>query len=139
MRPMAVSIAQLVRLGMRDYDHVTSFRACVEDFCRRGLDDWKPEDIYQALNAGDVYLAVIRTGYVVLKPSGKNLHIWFAMVPGGQTQGVVPWQKDLEQLALECGFKSLSFGTRRKGWQRLAKRLGYTLCGEHYIKELSSE
>jgi len=109
-------------------------QAGVEEVAQYG-DHWRAEDVYMALRQGTSHLYVIMVdgvyaGFVVVTPTrghdGPTLHVWIAYaVPGGPPlhPATVARFKDW---ATAIKARRILFTSPRKGWDRLARRLGFT-------------
>lgn len=108
----------------------------LEDVIRRTGANWRPEDVREALESG----AAIKfspvdeegfpcslEGFVVLRgaqdPDGtKVLHVWIAW--SAVDRGVESYWDDIRSIAREGGFEQIEFRSPRKGWERVAKKIG---------------
>lgn len=105
----------------------------VEEVAQYG-DHWRPEDVYMALRQGASHLHVVKAdgryaGFVVTTPSrgydGPTLHVWIAYaVPGGPPLPPATVLK-FREWAAAMNARRVVFTSPRKGWERLARRLGF--------------
>lgn len=121
--------------------------ACERISARQNAGAFAP-DVYSALLQGKAELVVgFRNGevkgfftcYVVEHPcSAPHLHVWHGYIrPGDPADGLVAAFVKLEEVAKEKGCVQLVFGTQRKGWERVARRVGMTLRDYTFSKEFS--
>ncbi len=93
------------------------------------------EDIYVTCFNNQSLLWVFKqdnrlVGFSVLQPEGNNLHIWCAYFE----HNLEPcWQAILE-IADAGGARTITFESHRKGWDQVARKLGFT--PKKWIKEL---
>ena len=97
-------------------------------------DHWRPEDVYMALRQGASHLHVIQldgryAGCIVTTPTrahdGMTLHVWI----GFSTPDVNLHAATMAQLhdwARNLKARRIVFTSPRRGWERLARKLGFT-------------
>lgn len=98
--------------------------------------DFDAETFAQMVRGGQVLLALMRkdrryAGLAAFKVEGSNLHIVVVACKGG-----LACLGALEVLAREMGMQSISFGSPRRGWHRLAPKAGFEEVGTLYRKKL---
>lgn len=132
-------------LGLQGYYGLIE-EACARITARQGFRAFAP-DVYAALLQGKAELIVgFRDGvvkgfftcYVVEHPcSPPHLHVWHGYIrPGDPADGLIAAFAELSKVALEKGCSQLVFGTRRKGWERAAKRVGMSLRDYTFSKQI---
>ena len=112
-------------------------------FVRKGLqtilskspEDWIPEDVYvDCFNSKALLWAFKQdnrlVGFSVLQPQGDNLHIWCAYFE----HNLEPCWQAIQEIADAGGARTITFDSYRKGWDRVARNLGFT--PRKWIKEL---
>lgn len=90
-----------------------------------------PEDVYTACKTGEAALFILnahdqRIGWVVLKVIGSDLHIWMLYSKSGYDV-LDLFRKDLMKIAETAKATMLTFGTKRRGWDKVAPRHGFTV------------
>ena len=112
-------------------------------FVRKGLqtilsktpEEWIPEDVYVDCFNGKALLWAFKqdnrlVGFSVLQPQGDNLHIWCAYFE----HNLEPCWQAIQEIADAGGAKTITFDSHRKGWDRVARNLGF--IPRKWIKEL---
>jgi len=112
-------------------------------FVRKGLqtilsktpEDWIPEDVYvDCFNSKALLWAFKQdnrlVGFSVLQPQGDNLHIWCAYFE----HNLEPCWQAIQEIADAGGARTITFDSHRKGWDQVARKLGFT--PRKWIKEL---
>ncbi len=90
--------------------------------------DWIPEDIYCELVSGKAVLYMgydkdLFQGYLITKVLGNSLYVWVAY---GVSNGVfVKTMPAVVELCQEMRIKKVFFGSVRRGWEKLAPKLGF--------------
>lgn len=116
------------------------------DFVRKGLEKllskcverWKPEDIYHGIKSKNYWLYVDHDAfcivYIVPDWDGPAMFVLAAYVESGEAMGrCFPF---IKEAAAHHKCKRIRFGTTRKGWERHALKLGYTMSHQEYEYEL---
>jgi hypothetical protein len=97
-------------------------------------DGFIPEDAYAMCRAGDATLFLLhvddeRIGWMVLRLLGRDLHIWLLYArPGFDPMSV--FRDDLMMIARNATphpALKLTFGSSRRGWEKVAPRHGFRL------------
>lgn len=97
-------------------------------------DHWRPEDVYMELRLGNAHLHVCRidgryAGFIVAKQSrdydGPTLHAWVVYAVPGKACLHRHAMGQLKQWAKDMGARRITFTSPRKGWDRLARKLGF--------------
>ncbi len=95
---------------------------------------WRPEDVYMALRQGTSVLHCIRHGGVycgsivttqVLDHDGLVLHVWSGF---SDPDGVNLHEATMAQLrewGASIGARYIRFASPRRGWDKLARKLGF--------------
>ena len=123
------------------------------DFVLKGLqkildktgDRWKPEDIYWLIKQGSMWTYVVfdndgeRAGIVLLQPTvgwdGKELFLFGGW--NATNADVIDFSlNEILKAARSIGAKRLTTQSKRKGYERYAKRLGLTFSHAQYEREL---
>jgi|688.fasta_scaffold02677_28 hypothetical protein len=112
-------------------------------FVRKGLqtilskspEDWIPEDVYvDCFNSKALLWAFKQdnrlVGFSVLQPQGDNLHIWCAYFE----HNLEPCWQAIQEIAVVGGARTITFDSHRKGWDQVARKLGFS--PRKWIKEL---
>ena len=106
----------------------------VWDFVRPGLievmehstDKWIPEDVYTDCFNGKSMLWLLVTdrpvGFGVLQPMGDCLHIWAGWGAFVMEDGF----KHAKEIAKAGGARRISFESKRPGWEKMAKKYGFS-------------
>ena len=99
------------------------------------------DELKHTLEAGLATVLLLREhekyqGVIVYQSVGSTLHLWLV----NSSTGVPPasWEA-LQRFASEAGYERISFTSARKGWERLASRLGYGPEAMTYVKDLVRE
>ncbi len=120
--------------------------ACSRITRRQSAEAFAP-DVYAALLNGKAELVVgFRDGelkgfftcYVIERPCGsRSLHIWHGYIrPGDPPNGLIAAFYELENVARQKGCTELVFGTQRKGWSKVAARVGMKLRDYTFQKDI---
>ena len=59
-------------------------------------------------------------GHMIVNHNGEKLHIWYL-----EGKGFNAGMEFIDRLASACGARKITFGTSRRGWERLAKKYGF--------------
>jgi hypothetical protein len=90
------------------------------------------EDVYSECKANHASLFLIhvngeRIGWMVLKViGGVDLHIWMLHAKNGYDVLTV-FRDDLMDMAGKANVQALTFGTKRRGWDKVAPKHGFTV------------
>ena len=85
---------------------------------------WRPEDIYAACVSGQAHLYQGDTGFIVVQPDRNKLTgapellVWVAYAQG--SGNIDRFQAEVDDLAREHGFATLTMQSNRPGWDRAA-------------------
>ena len=90
--------------------------------------EWIVEDAYVDLITGkaQLYLAIENSyfqGYFITQVLGNTLHIW--AVYGENTNLFSEGMEAIKQLANKQNLTKITFSSVRKGWERIAPKLGF--------------
>lgn len=104
-------------------------------FIRCGLDrilskspeQWIAEDVYAAIVSNQAALWLFETdrpiGFTVIKPEGDDMFVW--CVYGCEGGYLIEGMQHIEQIARAGNAKRITFGTYRRGWDKVAPNLGF--------------
>jgi hypothetical protein len=89
---------------------------------------WIVEDAYCDLKEGraNLYLTIedkYFTGYIITQTLGDKLHIWAAY--NNKNNVLVDGLEAVKALAKEQGLSEITFISPRKGWDRIAPKIGF--------------
>ena len=98
----------------------------LEDMAKRST--WIVEDAYSDLKEGraNLYLTIedkYFTGYIITQTLGDKLHIWAAY--NNKNDVLVDGLEAVKELAKEQGLSEITFISPRKGWDRIAPKIGF--------------
>jgi hypothetical protein len=98
----------------------------LEDMAKRSI--WIVEDAYCDLKEGraNLYLTIedkYFTGYIITQTLGDKLHIWAAY--NSKNDVLVDGLEAVKALAKEQGLSEITFISPRKGWDRIAPKIGF--------------
>jgi hypothetical protein len=98
----------------------------LEDMAKRST--WIVEDAYCDLKEGraNLYLTIedkYFTGYIITQTLGDKLHIWAAY--NNKNDVLVDGLESVKALAKEQGLSEITFISPRKGWDRIAPKIGF--------------
>jgi hypothetical protein len=98
----------------------------LEDMAKRST--WIVEDAYCDLKEGraNLYLTIedkYFTGYIITQTLGDKLHIWAAY--NNKNDVLVNGLEAVKELAKEQGLSEITFISPRKGWDRIAPKIGF--------------
>ena len=101
------------------HEHWPDVRKGLESILQRHPQDWIPEDVYSAVQAGTSTLHLFDEGFVVLTPlkdyGGMTLFIWIAY---GQGDVYESWMPQIEDMARKINAKRIRFKSSRKWGKR---------------------
>lgn len=111
---------------------------------RNGFETFAP-DIYHSLLLGKTMLVVgYRDGvvkgffvyYTVEPPIGPSqMHVWLGYIrPGDPADGILAAFQEIEKTAKMHGCSQICFSTRRRGWEKVMKRVGMRVREITYFK-----
>ena len=118
-------------------------------FVREGLqyvvdktkDRWLPEDVYMHIKSGNMNLFMQDSGdgFAVLQPvkgwDGTELYIFCGYSRSGH-ELVMQECEQIKDIARSIGAKRVKFQSNRKGFEKLAQDMGYTLDFVQYEVEI---
>lgn len=112
-------------------------RPGLERIKEKSTEAWIPEDVYadcfEQRSMLWFFLKENRpVGFVILQPVGPILHIWCAYAI--EEDCLFDAWEHIQEIAKQGGATSLSFDSNRRGWDRMAKKLGFK--PRRWIKEL---
>jgi hypothetical protein len=101
-----------------------SIRSGLDKIKTRSPENWIPEDVYtDCFNQKAMLWVVLEnnhfSGFFILQPQGKTLHVWAAWTLENNYQIVESGLKYIKDLASQGG------ANHRQGWQRRAAQLGF--------------
>ncbi|MBU9439998.1 hypothetical protein KTE49_20705 [Burkholderia multivorans] len=88
-----------------------------------------PEEVFAACVTGGALLFLLeidgeRVGWMVIRPLGRDFHIWLLWARNGFDVMSV-FRADLMQMARTAGSRMLTFGSNRRGWERVTGYHGF--------------
>lgn len=94
-------------------------------------DHFIPEDVYAACKSAEATLFFLfaderRIGWIVLKRLGSDLHIWLLYAKSGYDVMTL-FKDDLVKIGHAANCKMVTFGTKRKGWERVAPKHDFVI------------
>jgi len=104
----------------------SQIKPSLEDMAKRST--WIVEDAYCDLKEGraNLYLTIedkYFTGYIITQTLGDKLHIWAAY--NNKNDVLVDGLEAVKALAKEQGLSEITFISPRKGWDRIAPKIGF--------------
>jgi hypothetical protein len=103
-------------------------RPGLEKIKEKSTEPWIPEDVYADCYSQNSMLWVLLrhdrpVAFLVVQPTPAVLHVWcaYAYEDGCLEEGF----KELKDLAKQQGWSKLSFDSDRRGWDKVAGRLGF--------------
>ena len=104
----------------------SQIKPSLEDMAKRST--WIVEDAYCDLKEGraNLYLTIedkYFTGYIITQTLGDKLHIWAAY--NNKNDVLVDGLESVKALAKEQGLSEITFISPRKGWDKIAPKLGF--------------
>lgn len=104
----------------------SQIKPSLEDMAKRSI--WIVEDAYCDLKEGraNLYLTIedkYFTGYIITQTLGDKLHIWAAY--SNKNDVLVDGLESIKALAKEQGLSEITFISPRKGWDRIAPKIGF--------------
>lgn len=103
-------------------------RKGLEKVLQKTPENWIPEDLYCDCYENRSMLWVFMvdnraTGFFVLQPSNKNVHIWVAYLedPRYLQEGF----EHLKGIVRSGNGETITFSSFRKGWEKRARELGF--------------
>ena len=104
----------------------SQIKPSLEDMAKRST--WIVEDAYCDLKEGraNLYLTIedkYFTGYIITQTLGDKLHIWAAY--NNKNDVLVNGLEAVKELAKEQGLSEITFISPRRGWDKIAPKLGF--------------
>jgi hypothetical protein len=104
----------------------SQIKPSLEDMAKRST--WIVEDAYCDLKEGraNLYLTIedkYFTGYIITQTLGDKLHIWAAY--NNKNDVLVDGLEAVKELAKEQGLSEITFISPRKGWDKVAPKIGF--------------
>lgn len=134
---------------LTSHDQLQTYFFLLDEGCRRmskrqGFLIFAP-DIYHALLEGKVSMVVgFRDGvpkgffvYYTTTPviGPAQMYVWLGYIrPGDPADGIVAAFAEIESIAKSLNCSQLCFATRRKGWGKVAEKLGMQLRDVTFFK-----
>jgi hypothetical protein len=131
------------------HDDLQEYFPLLEEGCKRisrtqGFTTFAP-DIYHALLQGKVEMVVgfrdgVAKGFFVhhtVQPAigPAHFYVWLGFIRSGDPEdGIVAAFNEIERIAAERGCSQIVFTTRRRGWGKLAERVGMRLRDYTFFK-----
>jgi hypothetical protein len=115
--------------------HWSFVRSGLNTILSKSPEEWIPEDVYVDCFNNKALLWLFKQenrlfGFAVLQPQEDNLHIWCAYFEHNLADG---WQA-IQDIAKAGGARTITFESKRKGWDKVAKDLGF--IPRKWIKEI---
>lgn len=107
-------------------------------------DGWLPEDVYLSLktNGGTLYMVSIdgeEQGFLILRVlsdfDGPRLHIW-VLHSFSKVDLMAEFDEELTAIARQVNASRITFGSTRKGWQKVAGKHGFTVRETVYERKM---
>ena len=103
-------------------------RPGLEKIKTKSSEAWIPEDVYADCYSQRSWLWVLfnndkPVGFVVLQPNGNYLHVWCGFAYEGNWLET-GWEH-IKQIAKAQGFTNVSFDSNRRGWDKVAGKMGF--------------
>jgi hypothetical protein len=105
-----------------------------------------PEDVYCAIKMGGASLHLlmvddVECGFVVLRGiqdfDGARLHIW-VLYAKSDVDVMAEFSDELDNLARNINAAKITFGTSRRGWERVAPRYHFQVREIVYERKIKS-
>ncbi|PRH10977.1 hypothetical protein C6T61_07335 [Burkholderia multivorans] len=95
-----------------------------------------PEEVFFACMNGSAVLCLLfvdgeRVGWMVIHLIGRDFHIWLLWARNGFDVMSV-FRADLMQMARVAGARMLTFGSSRRGWEKVAGHHGFKMRSTTY-------
>lgn len=109
-------------------------------------DGWIPEDIYCACIQGGATLYMIdidgaEVGFLVLRSindfDGRRLHIW-VLHARSDVDVMTEFSDALDTIGRSIQATRITFGTTRRGWEKVAPRYHFSVRETVYQREITS-
>lgn len=109
-------------------------------------DGWIPEDIYCACMQGGATLYMIdidgaEAGFLVLRSindfDGRRLHIW-VLHARSDVDVMAEFSTELDGIGRSINAVRITFGTTRRGWEKVAPRYHFSVRETVYQREITS-
>ena len=137
---------------LETHDQLQTYFFMLDEGCRRiskrqGFLTFAP-DIYHALLDQKVHMVVgFRNGepkgyfvYYTVQPviGPSQMYVWLGYIrPGDPEDGILAAFNEIEVIAKEKGCSQICFATRRRGWEKLANRVGMRIRDYTFFKGVS--
>lgn len=119
---------RLVALPPNDFRSAWDyFKQNLLNILTKGEESWIPEDIFLEVMTGRSAAFLVEadgavSGGMVTTARGETLHVWVLWDTSGHLQDIF---EEVRQMAKAAGFRYGSFETRRRGWDKVAPKLGF--------------
>lgn len=109
-------------------------------------DGWIPEDIYCACMQGGATLYMIdidgtEVGFLILRSindfDGRRLHIW-VLHARSDVDVMAEFSAELDSIGRSINAVRITFGTTRRGWEKVAPRYHFSVRETVYQREIKS-
>ena len=134
---------------LKTHDQLQTYYFLLDEGCRRiskrqGYLTFAP-DIYHALLEGKIQMVVgFRDGvpkgyfvYYLVHPviGPAQMYVWLGYIqPGDPEDGIIAAFDEIQKTAKEKACSQICFSTRRKGWGKVAERVGMQLRDFTFFK-----
>lgn len=126
-----------VGYGMAASDDLFSFvEASLAEMSEHPGVGWTVDSVAGALSRRQAFLVELSDGYVIVFAAGsEHLHVWIGASYHGHCDLNAALAEVLE-LARKAGARFIRFGSHRRGWDRVAPRLGFVRDGDYFLMEV---
>lgn len=109
-------------------------------------DGWIVEDVYCTLRQGGASLYLVdidgeEVGFVVLRQfndyDGPRLHIWL-LHSRSDVDVMAEFSDELDNIARQINASTITFGTTRRGWAKVAPRYHFSVRETVYQRKIKS-
>lgn len=108
-------------------------------------DGWMQEDVYLTLKTGGatLYLVIVddkEVGFLVLRNirdfDGPRLHIWL-LSADSDVDVMAEFSNELDDIARSINATTVTFGTTRRGWAKVAPRYQFSVRETLYSRKVN--
>jgi len=117
----------------REEELATSIRDCLHKLCKHDP-MVHPDYVADSIESKESFLQLHDGGFSILTPHPDRLHIWVACAWNGHGDMSISIT-DIINVAKLLKLPQITFATTRKGWQKVAPKLGFHFDGEFYVRE----
>ena len=95
-----------------------------------------PDYVADSIFSGESHLLLHKDGFSVVTPHCDRVHIWISCAYTGHGD-LMEGFKGIKEYAETRQVERLTFHTERKGWKRIAERIGFVFTGEFYERNIA--